>query len=177
VYMYIRAVSIVEHTAFTLADSIGQMNSVIDDASTSNSNNLGSIFNAATLLAQPYDLQGKGMVYITSICDQTTKCGPLSPALDVMAPGVPKLMWQAKANWSGSPLTGQGSAETKTSMLPSTWPFRNGDSAIVIEVFLSYNPFTMTSNFWPDAPGTQIISRRVYVRPRSGSPLALVAKS
>ena len=46
-YMYMRAVSIVEHTAFTLADSIGQMQSVIDDTST-------------TQLEQPrFDLEGR----------------------------------------------------------------------------------------------------------------------
>ncbi len=173
VYMYIRAVSVVEHTAFTLADSIGQMQTVINNASTSNSNNLGSIFNAASLLAQPYDLKGKGMVVVSSICDNSSGCTPVSAP--TMVAGAPKLLWQAKAPWSGSTMASQNSAVTQTNALPSGWPFRNGDSAIVVEVFLSYNPFTMTANFWSDAPGTQIISRRVYVRPRLPQPLTLAA--
>ena len=49
VYMYMRAVSLVEHTAFTLADSLGQMSAVINDPTTSSSNSLGSIWNAADL--------------------------------------------------------------------------------------------------------------------------------
>ncbi|MGI4859353.1 MAG: TadE/TadG family type IV pilus assembly protein, partial [Janthinobacterium lividum] len=50
-YLYMRAISSVEHTAFTLADSIGQMSEVINDTTTTSPNNLGSIWNAAALLA------------------------------------------------------------------------------------------------------------------------------
>ena len=179
IYMYIRAVSIVEHTAFTIADSIGQMPDVINTTSTSDANSLGSIWNAATLLAAPNTLQANGAVVITSICDLTQNCiapssncvppilPPLPPSL---TPGAAQMYWQAKAPWNQGNMT---SLETATNLLPSSWPFRTGDSAIVVEVFYSYNPFTMTSAFWPGAPGTQTIYERVYVRQRFGQALAL----
>lgn len=171
-YMYMRAVSIVEHTAFTLADSIGQMPEVIKDASTSNANNLGSLWNAATLLAAPNDLQSQGGVIITSICDQTTTpCGTAPPLTQSQIAGTPKVCWHASAPWTQSGMTSQ---ETTGNILPATWPFRNGDSAIVVEVFYRYNPFTMTSTLWVDAPGTQTIYERIYVLPRFGHALLLL---
>ena len=177
IYMYMRAVSLVEHTAFTLADSLGQMSSVVDDPTTSSSNSLGSIWNAATLIAAPNSLQAKGGVYITSICDQTVGCTPSvaanppsSPYNPTMAAGTPVQLWQRSAPWT---LSGMKSQETNGNLLPATWPFRNGDSAIVVEVFYSYTPFSMTMPFWSNAPGTQTIYERIYVRPRTPTPLAL----
>jgi Flp pilus assembly protein TadG len=176
VYMYMRAVSSVEHVAFTLADSIGQMPGIVNSTDTSTANSLGSIWKAATLLAAPYDLKTNGMVYVTSVCDTTTKCGPMSPSFAAMAAGTPTISWQAKSSWSGSAQASAKSTITSTSILPSTWPFRNGDSAVVVEVFMSYTPYVMTSRFWTKAPGTQTIYRRVYVRQRSAQPLALASQ-
>lgn len=175
IYMYMRAVSLIEHTAFTLADSIGQMSSVINETTTGDSNSLGSIWSAATLIAAPNTLQAKGGVIITSICDQTIGCDPTNPPNPPsMAAGAPQQYWQQSAPWN---LSGVKSKETGSSLLPATWPFRNGDSAVVVEVFYSYTPFSMTMPFWTNAPGTQTIYERVYVRPRTGRPLPLVAAS
>jgi Flp pilus assembly protein TadG len=172
-YMYMRAVSMIEHTAFTLADSIGQMPQVINDNSTSNADNLGSIWNAANLLAAPNNLQAAGGVIITSVCDSTTTpCGTAAPTPQSMAAGTPQIYWQAKAPWTASGMT---SRVTSSSILPSTWPFRNGDSAVVVEIFLRFNPFAKTRIYWPGAPGTQTIYERIYVRPRFAQALALVA--
>jgi Flp pilus assembly protein TadG len=172
IYMYMRAVSLVEHTAFTLADSLGQMQSVVyDNTDTTDSNGLGSIWNAAALLATPYSMRTNGMVWITSVRDSKVACS-LSAALSpTMAAGVAKINWQAKAPWTTSSLSSAASQVTATSMLPATWPFRNGDSVTIVEVFYSYNPFTMTASFWPSAPGSQTIYRRIYVRQRDGAPL------
>lgn len=171
-YMYMRTVSAIEHTAFTLADSIGQMPQVFNDNTTSNADNLGSIWNAATLLAVPNNLPAGGGVIITSICDRTTTpCGSAAPTPQSMALGTPEIYWQAKAPWTASGMT---TRVTSSSILPSTWPFRNGDSAIVVEIFLTFNPFTF-KEFWPGAPGTQTIYQRIYVRPRFTQALALVA--
>jgi Flp pilus assembly protein TadG len=178
-YMYMRAVSIVEHTAFTLADSVGQMQSAINDTSTSNSNNLGSLWNAATVLAAPNVLNAKGGVIVTSICEKTTTCSastatpkvsPLPNPLPAMTNGTAQIFWQKSAPWTPS---GMASRVTAGNVVPQTWPFRNWDSAVVIEVFLIYTPFAMTAPFWTNAPGTQTIYERVYVRPRSGAPLYL----
>ncbi|HEY2022322.1 TadE/TadG family type IV pilus assembly protein [Paraburkholderia sp.] len=181
VYLYMRAVSLVEHTAFTLADSLGQMTSVVNDSGTSSSNTLGSIWNAAAMIAAPNSLSANGGVYVSSICDKNiTNCSASDPSQPVyaasptMAAGTPLLYWQRSAPWTAS---GMASKEATGNLLPTTWPFRNGDSALVIEVFYTYTPFSMTMPFWTNAPGKQTIYERVYVRPRSGSALRLVAAS
>jgi hypothetical protein len=170
-YMYMRTISLVEHTAFVVADSIGQMTRVVNNNSTSSNNNLGTLWNAATLVAAPAALNSQGGVVITSMCDATTTpCGTVAPAAQSLVAGKPKIYWQAAAPWNQTSMV---SRVTPASLLPATWPFRNGDAAIVVEVFYSYNPFPMVSGLWAQAPGTQIIYERVYVRPRSGQPLAL----
>jgi hypothetical protein len=173
-YLYMRAVSIVERTAFTVANSVGQMVQVIDDPSTSNANNLGSIWNAATLLAAPNDLKANGGVILTSICDKPTSC-ILPPAVLVKAvlspptKGTPAILWTRNASWMTQ--TSSPSRITSTNILPKGWPFYAGDSATAVEVFYTYTPFSMTAPFWTSAPGTQTIYKVVYVRQRSGNPL------
>lgn len=174
-YLYMRTVSIVEHTAFTLADSIGQMPEVIDSNATTSTYDLGTLWSAATVLAAPVSLQAQGGVIISSVCDQlTTPCGKAPPVALSMANGTPAIYWQRSAPWTQS---GMVSQEKPGSILPPTFPFRNGDSVIVVEVFYTFTPFSLTSAFWANAPGTQTIYERVYVRPRSGLALPVVASS
>lgn len=176
-YLYMRALSSVEHTAFTLADSIGQMSDVIDSNSTTQANDLGAIWNAATLLAAPNTLTSGGGVVVTSICDSSTyPCGSVARTSGSVVPGTPTIYWQRSAPWNGS---GAATKESSSSLLPASWPFRNGDSALVVEVFCTYTPFTYMQLLWPGAPGTQTIYRRIYVMPRAanGGPLSLVSGS
>lgn len=175
-YFYMRVVSSVEHTAFTLADSIGQMSEVINDSSTSNADNLGSIWAAAVSLSAPNTLSTNGAVIVTSVCDGLTNpCGSTARDTTSMAAGSPMVYWTASAPWNAKGMTTQVATKAP---LPSAWPFRDGDSALIVEVFYSYNPFAALKSFWPGAPGTQTIYKRVYVRPRgtsNGLPLQLVA--
>ncbi|MFT4504375.1 TadE/TadG family type IV pilus assembly protein [Caballeronia sp. 15711] len=171
IYMYMRAVSALEHTAFTLADSLGQTTQIINTTATTDSNDLGSIWNAAALLSAPNSLNQGGGVIITSVCETTSSCtSPLNHS-NTMAVGVPEIWWQASAPWNGSGMT---TRVTPGAIVPSTWPFRNGDSAIIVEVFYTFNPFAMTAGLWPGAPGTQTLYERIYVRPRTPQPLTLV---
>jgi hypothetical protein len=62
VYLYLRAVSMVEHSAFALANSLGQMQNVIDESGSSNANNLGSLWADANWLASPDTLTSNGNV-------------------------------------------------------------------------------------------------------------------
>jgi Flp pilus assembly protein TadG len=171
IYMYMRTVSALEHTAFMLADSLGQTSQLINTNATTDSNDLGSIWNAATLLSAPNSLNQGGGVVITSVCELTTSCPFPTNHTNTMAAGVPHISWQASAPWNGSGIT---TRVTPGNILPTTWPFRNGDSAVVVEVFYAFNPFALTAGLWPDAPGTQTLSDRLYVRPRSSQPLELV---
>lgn len=171
IYMYMRTVSALEHTAFMLADSLGQTPQLINTNATTDSNDLGSIWNAATLLSAPNSLNQGGGVIITSVCELTSSCLFPTNHTNTMAPGVQQIWWQASAPWNGSGMT---TRVTPGNILPTTWPFRNGDSAIVVEVFYTFNPFALTAGLWPGAPGTQTLYERIYVRPRSDQPLELV---
>jgi Flp pilus assembly protein TadG len=170
-YLYVRAVSEVEHTAFTVADILGQSTQVIDDNTTSNAANLGTIWNDAVLLAAPLNIKSNGSVIVTAVCDGTTApCGKVA-ATNSMVAGTPQMYWQRGAPWNNTKVLTTN--ESTSNLLPSTWPFRNGDSAIVVEVAYTYNPFPMTQSLWPHTPGITTIYKRVYVRTRSGSPLVL----
>ncbi|WP_250515394.1 TadE/TadG family type IV pilus assembly protein [Caballeronia sp. INDeC2] len=177
-YLYMRAVSLVEHTAFTLADSIGQMSNVIDDGSSqnnaANANSLTSIWAAAVTLASPNQLNGNGGVIVTAICDQAVNCGCQSVLNPTQDPGTATILWAAKPSWQPS---GMKSTITSTNAIPTNWPFRYGDSAIAVEVFYNYTPFALTSAFWSKAPVATTIYERVYVRPRNGQALALTNPS
>jgi Flp pilus assembly protein TadG len=174
-YLYMRTVSNIERTAFTLADSIGQMQQVIDTTATNNATNLGSLWAAAAVIAQPSSIKGNGGVIITSVCDASTGCTtPSSTPEQSSDAGSPMIMWQRKAPWNTGAMS---TKETATNILPKTWPFRSGDSAIVVEVYYTYTPFSMTAPFWNDAPGAQTIYERVYVRQRDGVPLPIKAAS
>ncbi|MDR5762710.1 TadE/TadG family type IV pilus assembly protein [Caballeronia sp. LZ035] len=168
IYLYIRAVSAVDRTAFTLANTIGQMTSVIaDNNDTTDANSYGSLWQDAVLLAAPYQLKTSGMVYVTFVCDpdSSSKCKDMDTSMTTVTP---KVQWTASPpSWTNSRASGMASKVSSTAPLPSTWPFRTGDSAIIVEVFMSYNPFVMTSTLIPGLPGQQTVYRRVYVRPRA----------
>ena len=168
-YMYMRAISAMEHTAFVVADTLGQATSVTDTTATTSTYNLGTMWLAATNVAAPLNLQSNGAVVITSVCDISTQCQS-GQGSGVTTKGTPSLLWQRSAPWNQSSLA---TKETSTSLLPSKWPFYTGDSAVVVEVFYKYVPFSMTSAFWHGAPGVQTLYERVYVRGRSGAPLVL----
>jgi len=165
VYLYLRAVSMVEHAAFALANSLGQMQNVMDQSGTTNANSLGSLWADANLLASPDTLTANGNVIITSVCDKSTtenNCGLNVVGTPSLTSGTPTICWQAEANSTST----MKSKVTTSSVLPSTWPFYQGDAALVIEVFYRYNPFPLLSSFWPGAPGSTVLYRRVYARQR-----------
>ncbi|BAN25708.1 TadE/TadG family type IV pilus assembly protein [Caballeronia insecticola] len=168
IYLYMRAVTAVDRTAFTLANTIGQMTSIIaDNNDTTDANSYGSLWQDAALLAAPYQLKANGMVYVTFLCDpdSSNKCKDMDTSMTAVTP---KIRWTASpSSWTNSKSSGMVSRVSSTSPLPTSWPFRTGDSAIIVEVFLSYNPFVMTSTLISGMPGQQTVYRRVYVRPRA----------
>ncbi|SDD59384.1 TadE/TadG family type IV pilus assembly protein [Paraburkholderia lycopersici] len=166
VYLYLRAVSMVEHAAFALANSLGQMPNVTDASGTASANNLGSLWADANWLASPDTLAANGNVIVTSICDKSpseNNCGWNVVGTPSLSSGTPAICWQAEA----SSIADMASKITPSNVLPSTWPFYQGDAALVIEVFYRYTPFPLLSTFWPGAPGSTVLYRRVYTRQRA----------
>jgi Flp pilus assembly protein TadG len=165
VYLYLRAVSMVEHAAFALANSLGQMQNVMDQSGTANANSLGSLWADANLLASPNTLAANGNVVVTSVCDKSSSennCGLNVVGTPSLNSGKPTVCWQAEAKST----VDMKSQITTSSVLPSTWPFYQGDAALVIEVFYRYTPFPLLSSLWPGAPGSTVLYRRVYSRQR-----------
>jgi Flp pilus assembly protein TadG len=165
VYLYLRAVSMVEHAAFALANSLGQMPNVTDQSGATNANSLGSLWADANLLASPDTLTANGNVIVTSICDKSSSennCGWNVVGTPSLTNGKPTICWQAEANSTST----MRSQVTTSNVLPSTWPFYQGDAALIVEVFYRYNPFPLLSGFWPGAPGSTVLYRRVYARQR-----------
>jgi Flp pilus assembly protein TadG len=167
IYFYIRTQSAIEHTAFTLASSLGQMTQISSSNAATTPNSLGSLWYAATVLAAPYPIADNGGVFITSICDMSGgNCVSKTPP--TMTAGTPRIVWQAKAPWTKSTMVSQVSSNAP---LPANWPFRNSDTALIVEIFYTYDPFSFVRAIWAGAPGVQTTYRRVYVRPRSGQPV------
>jgi hypothetical protein len=166
-YVFIRTRYAIEHTAYALANSVGQFSNVVDSNATTSSNTLGSIWKVATTLAAPVQLQSNGAVIITSICDSTSvPCGAASAEAAPTGTGKPQIWWQRSAPWSAAGLSSQVSSSAP---LPATFPFANGDAAFVVEVYYTFDPFPWLRGLWPGAPGAQQLYERFYARPRGGS--------
>ena len=161
IYLYYRAVSICERTAFTLADAIGQKTVLIDSNDGSDSRNIGVYWIAASEAAAPLALAASGAVVVSSIGDP-------------QATGAPEIVWQRAAPWP-TPATSQ----LGTQILPSGYPFHVGDAVLAVEVFYTFKPFALLSTVWPGAPGQVTLYERAFVRPRytpataASAPIAL----
>ncbi|MGA7815884.1 TadE/TadG family type IV pilus assembly protein [Caballeronia sp.] len=174
-YLYIRAAAAVERTAFTLADTLGQKSSVIDIDTTASANNIGAYWNAGDLIAEPLDMDHVGEIIITSVCDtNSNNCATPGAVGTPGVAGTPKILWQRQSPADGTQNPNLKS-ELGAGITPSGWPFHSGDSMLAVEVFYTFNPFTMTSNFWPGAPGTQVIYEVAYTRPRWDKPVVITA--
>jgi Flp pilus assembly protein TadG len=175
IYLYIRAAAAVERTAFTLADTLGQKSSVIDIDTTASADNIGAYWNAGDLIAEPLDMDHVGEIIITSVCDtNSNNCTTPSAIGTPGVAGAPSILWQRTSPANGTQNPNLPS-ELGSGITPSGWPFHSGDSMLAVEVFYTFNPFTMTSNFWPGAPGTQVIHEVAYTRPRWNKPVVLTA--
>ncbi|CAM2152904.1 TadE-like protein [Pararobbsia alpina] len=170
-YLYMRAVSTVERTAFGLANMLGQVPNLINNNGTASAFDLGTFWNASVLIAAPLDMTTQGGIVLTSVCDSSTSCKAGMSTVGTVR-GTPSIGWQQSAPWMQASMT---TRETNGGLLPAVWPFYKGDSVLIVEVFYKFTPFAMTSVFWANAPGTKTIYERVYVRPRSGNPINLAA--
>lgn len=175
IYFYIRAAGAVERVAFTLADTLGQKSSIKDINTTTSADNIGAYWNAAQLVGQPLDMDHLGKVIITSVCDTNSNNCVNSTAIGTAGKsGTPNLLWQRLSPDDG-PLNPKAKSLLGKGLTPSGWPFHSGDAMLAVEAFYVFNPFTMTSNFWPDAPGSQVIYAVAFARPRWNKPIQLTA--
>lgn len=156
-YLYIRAVSICERTAFTIADLIARRGAnMIDDASGDDSNNIGIYYAAAPQIAEPLALSDNGSLIISSVYNDGTGNGA-------------QISWQRSAAFSKTAHKSTLGTEGGAAQLPTGLTVGDSDGLIAAEVFYTYKPFVMSAFYWADAPGDVTIYRRALYRPRYGT--------
>lgn len=131
-----------DRVATTISDLVSR-------AETISETQIADIFTAAGEVAEPFDLAGLGVVIVSSITN---------PDGDG-----PTIAWQRSGggSYSGTSDLGQ---EGDTPDLPDGFEVREGETAIISEVFFDFTPFLSEMIVEP-----QVIHRRAHHRPRLGT--------
>ena len=133
----------VDRVATTVSDLVAR-------AETISESQLDDIFTAAGQVATPFDLAGLGVVIVTSIAN---------PSGDGQGPII---AWQRSGSGSYSG-TSQLGAEGDEADLPAGFDVREGETAIISEVYYDFAPFLSELIVRP-----QEVYRSSHHRPRLG---------
>ena len=131
----------VDRVAVTTSDLVSR-------AETINQSQLDDIFEAADLVAQPFDLASLGVVIVSAVINNGSGA---------------KIAWQRSGGGSAehsSQIGTQGAAAT----LSADFDVREGETAIIAEVFYDFEPFLSELIVQP-----QTLYRRAHHRPRLGT--------
>jgi len=155
-YMFMRATSLTERTAITISDLISRRSTAVMDCSLlTDSSYLGTYFDAATKVADPLSLDGKGMVIVSAVHNLN---------------GTATVAWQRRSVYQIDGASSSVGAEGASAYLPGAITVQTGgDTVIVAEVFYSYVPFAGLSQFNSMLPKAQVIQRASYFRARYGA--------
>jgi hypothetical protein len=132
----------VDRVAVTISDLVAR-------AETIRESELDDIFNAALQVAEPFDLGGHGRVVVSSVINADGEG--------------PTVAWQRAGAGSfiaSSNIGAEGTAAT----LPNNFDVREGETAIISEVFFDFEPFLSSLIVAP-----QVLYRRAHHRPRLGT--------
>lgn len=156
-YTYVRAASIVDRVATTVADLIARKSTLYDDTDASDSDNIGAYYEAAELIAEPLDLSQNATLIISAVYND----GDSS-----------KITWQRTATFSTTDSTSrigsEGSTVTLVNEEDTDIDLREDETVIVAELFYDYDPFAITSAVWSDAPTNITLYRRAIYMSRYG---------
>jgi Flp pilus assembly protein TadG len=131
----------VDRVAVTTSDLVAR-------AETIKESELQDIFAAADLVAQPFDLPGLGIVIVSAITN--TGSGA-------------RVAWQRSGGGSATH-TSQIGSEGGVATLTTDFEVREGETAIIAEVFYDFEPFLSELIVEP-----QTLYRRAHHRPRLGT--------
>jgi hypothetical protein len=131
-----------DRVATTISDLVSR-------AETINESQMTDIFTAAGEVAEPFDLAGLGVVIVSAIVNADGNGATIA--------------WQRSGGGSylGSSELGQ---EGDSAELPDGFEVREGETAIISEVYFDFTPFLSEMIVEP-----QIIYRRAHHRPRLGT--------
>lgn len=125
------------------------MSDLVARAETISESELDDIFNAAGHVAEPFDLVGRGRVVISSVINDDGEGATIA--------------WQRAGGGSFLAASEVGT-EGETADLPGDFAVREGETAIVSEVFFDFEPFLSEQIVAP-----RVIYRRAHHRPRLGT--------
>jgi Flp pilus assembly protein TadG len=132
----------VDRVAVTMSDLVAR-------AETIKESELDDIFGAADLVAQPFDLRNLGIVIVSAITNEDGSGA--------------RIAWQRRGDGAAShanQIGTQGGAAT----LYADFQVRQGETAIIAEVFYDFEPFLSELIVEP-----QTLYRRAHHRPRLGT--------
>lgn len=132
----------IDRVAITMSDLVAR-------AETINETELDDIFNAATHVAEPFDLGSSGRVIISSVINADGEGATVA--------------WQRSGGGTFIKASEVG-AEGETADLPEDFAVREGETAIVSEVFFDFEPFLSATIVSP-----RVIYKRAHHRPRLGT--------
>jgi hypothetical protein len=131
----------VDRVASTMSDLVAR-------AETISESEIDDIFTAASQVAEPFDLRGRGRVVISSVTNDGSG---------------PKVAWQRLDD--GSYVTqSQIGAEGDLATLSGDFAVAEGETAIISEVFFDFEPFLSELIVAP-----RLLYRRALNRPRLGT--------
>ena len=137
----------VDRVAVTTSDLVAR-------AETFKESELGDIFEAADVVAQPFDLRNLGIVIVSAITNNGSGA---------------RIAWQRSGGGSASH-TSQIGTQGGAASLSADFEVREGETAIIAEVFYDFEPFLSEMIVEP-----QTLYRRAHHRPRLGTLEAIEA--
>ncbi len=132
----------VDRVAVTISDLVAR-------AETISESELDDIFNAAAQVAEPFDLTERGRVLVSSVINADGEGATIA--------------WQRAGGGSFSSSSDIG-VEGGAATLPNDFDVREGETAIISEVFFDFEPFLSSMIVAP-----RILYRRAHHRPRLGT--------
>jgi Flp pilus assembly protein TadG len=131
----------VDRVAVTTSDLVAR-------AETIKESELGDIFEAADVVAQPFDLRNLGIVIVSAITNDGSGA---------------RIAWQRSGGGTASH-TSQIGTQGSAASLSADFEVREGETAIIAEVFYDFEPFLSEMIVEP-----QTLYRRAHHRPRLGT--------
>jgi hypothetical protein len=169
-YGYLRNSTDLDRVTFTIGNLVTQQATLINDATDTNSADIGVYWSLAPLAALPLDLKDNGTVIITDIYDSCTE-----PSTQNCTPPVPAVAWQKQPTAWGqgdsSKVAPDGVLNPAQFPLVSNVSFNVGDSTMVVEVFYHYTPWKALSLFWNGGPSASTpLYDVMFIHPRYTNP-------
>ena len=132
----------IDRVAITMSDLVARAETIHED-------DLDDIFSAAAHVAEPFDLDGRGRVVISSVVNPDGNGATIA--------------WQRSGGGSFIQASEVGT-EGASADLPTDFAVREGETAIVSEVFFDFEPFLSELIVAP-----RVVYRRAHHRPRLGT--------